>query len=173
MTAPASSAASRTTYNPIPVFSPFNGPTDMRSSRPFRRSAPRRSQAGMTLIEIIIVIVLIGGVLAVVGSQVMGNKDKANHKLAKLQVEKVAANVEQYNSDVGEYPRSLEDLVNDPQINGWLGPYGNEKDLKDPFNKPLHYAAPGEDGPFDLISYGKDGQPGGSSVDADIRFGAE
>jgi general secretion pathway protein G len=149
----------------------MNGFHAMRHHRPYRRPAPRRSQAGMTLIEIIIVIVLIGGVLAVVGSQVFGNKDKANHKLAKLQVDKVAASIEQYNSDVGEYPRTLEDLVNDPQINGWLGPYAKDKDLKDPFNKPLQYAVPGEDGDFDLISYGKDGQPGGSSVDSDIRYG--
>jgi general secretion pathway protein G len=145
----------------------------MRNSRPFRRPAPRRLQAGMTLIEIIIVIVLIGGVLAVVGSQIFANKDKANHKLAKLQVDTVAANIEQYNSDVGEYPRTLEDLTTDPQLNGWLGPYGKAKDLKDPFNNQLQYAVPGQDGDFDLISYGKDKQPGGSSVDADIRYGQQ
>lgn len=146
----------------------------MRDSRNFRRSPPRtasrRAQVGMTLIEIIIVIVLIGGILAVIGGTIFSNKDKANYKLAKIQVEKVAASIEQYNSDVGEYPRGLEDLVTDPQMDGWLGPYGSKKDLKDPFNKPLQYAVPGEDGPFDLISYGKDGQPGGSSVDADIKY---
>lgn len=150
----------------------MNGLTDMRDFRFSRnRSAARRAQAGMTLIEIMIVIVLIGGVLAVIGSNVIGNKDKANHKLAKIQVEKVAATIEQYNSDVGEYPRTLDDLITDPQINGWLGPYGTAKDLKDPFNRPLQYAVPGENGDFDLASYGKDGQPGGSSVDADIKYG--
>lgn len=145
----------------------------MRNPRPFRRSAPRRSQAGMTLIEIIIVIVLIGGVLAVVGSQVFSNKDKANHRLAGIQIDKVAASIEQYNSDVGEYPRTLDDLISDPQLNGWLGPYGSAKDLKDPFNNQLQYSVPGQDGDFDLISYGKDKQPGGSSVDADIRYGQQ
>lgn len=145
----------------------------MRNSRPFRRPAPRRSQAGMTLIEIIIVIVLIGGVLAVVGNQVFKNRDTANYRLAGIQIQKVAASIEQYNSDVGEYPRTLEDLTTDPQINGWLGPYGNPKDLKDPFNNQLQYAVPGQDGDFDLISYGKDKQPGGSSIDADIRYGQQ
>lgn len=124
----------------------------------------------MTLIEIIIVIVLIGGVLAVVGNQIFKNKDQANYRLAKVQVQKVGASIEQYNADVGEYPRSLEDLTTDPQISGWLGPYGKQEDLKDPFNKPLQYTVPGEDGPFDLVSLGKDGQPGGSSVDADIKY---
>ena len=124
----------------------------------------------MTLIEIIIVIVLIGGVLAVVGNQIFKNKDQANYRLAKVQVQKVGASIEQYNADVGEYPRSLEDLVTDPQANGWLGPYAKKEQLKDPFNHPLQYSAPGENGPFDLISYGKDGKPGGTSVDADLHY---
>lgn len=124
----------------------------------------------MTLIEIIVVIVLIGGILAVVGGQIFSNKDKANHKLATIQVQKLAANIESYQSDVGDYPRTLEDLVNDPGNSGWLGPYAKEADLKDPWNKPLQYQTPGQDGPFDLISLGKDGQAGGSSVDADIKF---
>lgn len=138
--------------------------------RSTRRYSPRHSQAGMTLIEIIIVIVLIGAVLAVVGSQIFGNSDKAKYKLARTQLGQVAAQIEQYNADVGDYPRTLEDLVTDPQSNGWLGPYVRKDQLKDPFNHPLQYAVPGQDGPFDLISYGKDGRPGGSSVDADLRY---
>ena len=142
----------------------------MRHARPFRRPAPRRSQAGMTLIEIIIVIVLIGAVMAVIGGTIFSNSDKAKYKLAKTQLNQVAAQIEQYNSDVGDYPRSLEDLVTDPQANGWLGPYAKKEQLKDPFNHPLQYSAPGENGPFDLISYGKDGKPGGTSVDADLHY---
>lgn len=142
----------------------------MRDSRSSLHPASRRSQRGMTLIEIMVVIVLIGGILAVIGGQIFKNKDNANHRLAETQIQTIAAQIEQYNSDVGEYPRSLEDLVNDPQINGWLGPYINAKQLKDPFNKPLQYNIPGENSEFDLASYGKDGQPGGSSVDADIKY---
>lgn len=142
----------------------------MRHSHSSRRPASRRSQRGMTLIEIMVVIVLIGGILAVIGGAIFSNKDKANHKLAEIQVQRVAANIEQYNSDVGEYPRTLEDLITDPQADGWLGPYGSAKDLKDPFNSPLHYTVPGENSDFDLVSYGKDRQPGGSSVDADVKY---
>lgn len=138
--------------------------------RSTRRYSPRHSQAGMTLIEIIIVIVLIGAVLAVVGSQIFKSSDQAKWKLTKTQIEQVAARIEQYNADVGDYPRSLEDLVTDPQANGWLGPYVRKDQIKDQFNHPLQYAVPGENGPFDLISYGKDGRPGGSAVDADIRY---
>jgi general secretion pathway protein G len=143
--------------------------THMRRLRSLR-PAPRRAQRGMTLIEIIIVIVLIGGVIAVVGSTIMSNRDRANHRLAGLQVQKVGAAVEQYEGDVGDYPDALDDLVRDPGKGGWLGPYVKDADLKDPFNNALQYRVPGEDGAFDLVSLGKDRQPGGASVDADIPY---
>lgn len=144
----------------------------MTHMRPLRspRLAPRRAQAGMTLIEIIIVIVLIGGVIAVVGGTIMSNRDKANFRLAGLQVQKVGNAIDQFEGDVGDYPDSLEELVRDPGKGGWLGPYVREADLKDPFNNALQYRVPGEDGPFDLVSLGKDRQPGGDSVDADIPY---
>ena len=142
----------------------------MRKLRPLRPAPRRLAQAGMTLIEIIIVIVLIGGVLAVVGGMIFKNRDKANFKLAGTQVQTIGHAVEQYNSDVGDYPRSLDDLVTDPKLNGWVGPYAKQKDLKDPFNHPLQYTVPGDGEPFDLYSYGKDGKEGGSSVDADVHY---
>lgn len=142
----------------------------MRNPRSLRRPGTRRSQAGMTLIEIVIVIVLIGGILAVVGSQIIGNADKAKYNLTKVQVDKLATAIETYNSDTGEYPRTLEDLVTDPDISGWVNPYVKEQDLKDQWKKAFQYQTPGEDGPFDLISYGKDGKPGGDGVSKDIRY---
>jgi general secretion pathway protein G len=66
-------------------------------------------------------------------------------------------------------PADLNDLVQS-DASGWLGPYAKEGELKDPWNHPYAYKSPGENKPFDLISYGKDGKPGGSSVDADIVF---
>lgn len=142
----------------------------MRNLRSLRRPGTRRSQAGMTLIEIVIVIVLIGGILAVVGSQIIGNSDKAKWNLTKVQVDKLATAIETYNTDTGEYPRTLEDLVTDPDINGWVSPYVKEQDLKDQWKKSFQYQTPGEDGPFDLISYAKDGKPGGDGVSKDIRY---
>ena len=142
----------------------------MRNVRQLRRPPSRIAQAGMTLIEIIVVIVLIGGVIAVVGSQVINNGNQAKYRLTGVQIQKVGTNIEQYNNDVGEYPEKLEDLIEDPGISGWLGPYGQQSDLKDQFGKQLVYSNPGQDGPFDLMSYGKDGRPGGSSLDADIPY---
>ena len=128
-------------------------------------------QRGMSLIEIIIVIVLIGIVLTFVGSRILGGADRAKANLAKSQVMTLAQKIDQYRSDVGTYPTALGDLAAQPQgSTGWLGPYAKEAELKDPWGNPIAYKAPGDEGrAFDVINLGKDGKPGGTSYDADLR----
>lgn len=138
------------------------------------RRLPVRSaalQRGMSLIEIIIVIVLIGVVLTFVGSRILGGADRAKANLAKSQVQTVAGKIEQFEMDTGRKPAALQELVSQPaSASGWLGPYAKDAELKDPWGNPLHYRAPGEDGrAFDLVALGKDGKPGGTSYDGDIR----
>lgn len=144
----------------------------MRNRRSQTRSpAAGALQRGMSLIEIIIVIVLIGIVLTFVGSRILGGADRAKANLAKSQVQTLAQKVEQYQMDTGRLPTSLGDLAAQPQgATGWLGPYAKDAELKDPWGNPIAYRAPGEEGrAFDLIILGKDGKPGGSSYDADLR----
>lgn len=125
----------------------------------------------MSLLEIIIVIVLIGAVLTFVGSRVLGGADRAKANLAKSQVQTMAGKIDQYEMDTGGLPASLDDLVAQPSgSNGWLGPYAKAAELKDPWGHPVEYRVPGEDGPFDLIVLGKDGQPGGDSYNADVKY---
>lgn len=139
----------------------------MRTTRSAFRSPA--AQAGMSLIEIIIVIVLIGGVLALVGSRLIGGKDRADYNLARTQVGIVAGKVDSFQIDTGRYPSALEELVKS-DAPGWLGPYAKDAELKDPWGRALEYSAPGTDGrPFDLVSLGADGKSGGTSTDADIR----
>ncbi|WP_313425316.1 type II secretion system major pseudopilin GspG [Stenotrophomonas rhizophila] len=138
--------------------------------RLIRLTSPRR-QAGMSLLEIIIVIVLIGAVLTLVGSRVLGGADRGKANIAKSQVQTVAGKVENYQLDTGKLPAKLDDLVTQPGgTSGWLGPYAKPAELNDPWGHPLEYRAPGEGQPFDLISLGKDGKVGGSSYDADIKY---
>lgn len=144
----------------------------MRNRRSITRSpASRAFQRGMSLIEIIIVIVLIGVVLTFVGNRILGGSDRAKANLAKSEVQTLAQKIDQYKDDVGRYPTSLNDLATQPQgATGWLGPYAKPGELKDPWGNDISYKAPGEDGhAFDLIILGKDGKPGGTSVDSDIR----
>lgn len=143
----------------------------MRNRRSLTRSPSAARQRGMSLIEIIIVIVLIGAVLAFVGNRVLGGKDRGDYNIAKAQVQTLAGKVESFQMDTGRLPTSLEELVTQPgDVNGWLGPYAKPVELKDPWGHAIEYRAPGEGGPFDLVSLGKDGKVGGSSVDADIKY---
>lgn len=129
------------------------------------------SQSGMSLLEIIIVLVLIGLVVTFVGSRVIGGADRGKANLAKSQIQTLAGKVENYQLDTGSLPSKLEDLVTQPgNATGWLGPYAKEAELKDPWGHVIDYRVPGDNKPFDLISLGKDGQPGGESFNADIKY---
>lgn len=139
-----------------------------------RRATPSfaaSAQAGFSLIEIILVVVLIGGIVAFAATRILGGGDRAKVNLAKAQVQTLAEKVQQFEMDTGRLPGALEDLVKAPgDASGWLGPYAKDAELKDPWNHPYVYAAPGEGKPFDLTSLGADGQPGGDSVKADIKY---
>ena len=130
-----------------------------------------RRQAGMSLLEIIIVIVLIGAVLTLVGSRVLGGADRGKANLGKTQIQTLAGKVENYQLDTGRLPGKLDDLVTQPSgVANWLGPYAKPAELNDPWGNAIEYRAPGDGQPFELLSLGKDGRAGGSSYDADIRY---
>ena len=138
--------------------------------RNLRRPPLQTAQGGFSLIEIIVVVVLIGGIVAFAASRILGGGDRAKVRLAESQVQTIAEKVQQYQMDTGELPSELQALVSAPgDAPGWLGPYAKEAELLDPWKKPLQYRVPGESGAFDVVSLGADGEPGGQSVDADIR----
>jgi general secretion pathway protein G len=139
----------------------------------YRLSSPGfsgRRGRGFTLLEIVIVIALIGLILGVVATRIMGSQARAEYKLAETKLEAIAGKVDQYEADVGALPDTLDQLVTAPSdAPGWLGPYAKAEDLKDPWRKPLTLRVPGENGaPFQVVSLGADGAPGGEGVDKDI-----
>lgn len=139
--------------------------------RTLKQPVSRARQAGMSLLEIIIVIVLIGAVLTLVGSRVLGGADRGKANLGKTQIQTLASKVENYKLDTGRLPAKLEDLSTQPSgVAGWLGPYAKPAEFNDPWGNPVQYRVPGEGRPFDLLSLGADGQPGGESYNADIRY---
>ncbi|MGH8053052.1 MAG: type II secretion system major pseudopilin GspG [Stenotrophomonas sp.] len=139
--------------------------------RTLKQPISRARQAGMSLLEIIIVIVLIGAVLTLVGSRVLGGADRGKANLAKTQIQTLAGKVENFQLDTGRLPAKLDELATQPAgSSGWLGPYAKPAEFNDPWGHAIEYRAPGEGRPFDLISLGKDGQPGGDSYNADIRY---
>lgn len=121
--------------------------------------------------EIIIVTILIGGIVAFAARQVLGGSDRANYRIAEAQIQTLAQKIDQYQMDTGRLPNALQDLVAQPgDATGWLGPYARADDLVDPWKTPIEYRVPGTGRPFDLVSLGADRTPGGQSVNADIRF---
>lgn len=125
---------------------------------------------GFTLIELIVVIALIAVLAAVVAPNLLGKADQAKRKAARVQVDKIGTAVELYRLETGRYPEKLDDLLQRPSgLSNWNGPYVRKKSqLIDPWGNPLGIEVPGEHGPYDVLSYGADGQPGGDGDNADI-----
>ena len=132
-------------------------------------NAKRRRQFGFTLLEMLAVIVLLGIVATIVVRQVGGNVDKGKYGAGKAQLASLGMKIESYGLDLGAPPKQLGQLTTRPNgEKGWNGPYAKPSDLKDPFGHAFGYRYPGQHGPFDLIFYGQDGQPGGEGYSADV-----
>lgn len=126
-------------------------------------------QSGMTLMEILIVIAIIGGLAGLLVPRVLANQARANVKQTKLILQTVAEALGQYHSDCGKYPESLEGLSkSDGSCSSW-GPVAYMNKIPtDAFGKKLVYAV--EDSEYVLKSLGKDGKEGGTGVDTDITL---
>jgi len=131
-------------------------------------NSPRHAR-GMSLIELMIVIVLIGSVLALITSRIMGGQDRANVRITETQLVTLAGKIDQFRMDTGKLPDSLDQLVSSTGATNWLGPYARAEELKDPWGTPIEFKRPGANGPFELVSLGADAQAGGESVNQDIR----
>ena len=127
-------------------------------------------QRGFTLMELIVVITILALVAVVIAPQMFDRADDAKRKAAQIQIDKVAASIQLYKLEVGSFPETLQDLVQQPAgADNWRGPYLQKKALlQDPWNRDLVYVQPGEHGRFDLLSYGSDGAAGGEGDNADI-----
>jgi general secretion pathway protein G len=134
----------------------------------------RRSPAGFTLIELLVVIVIIGLLTAVVGPRLFSQVGKSEQSAAKAQIDAFGKALDTYRLDVGRYPsteQGLQALATKPEAeNKWNGPYMQKAIPLDPWGKPYVYRSPGQAGDFDLLSYGKDAQPGGEHENADVSF---
>ncbi len=141
---------------------------------------PRRDGAvGVTLIEMMIVLVIIGIIAALIVPNVIGRPDQARVAVANTDLRTIAASLEMYRLDNRTYPtgsQGLQALTVPPAeapvpVNWVAGGYLPNLPA-DPWGNGYIYKVPGEAGPFDLISLGADGVPGGEGVDRDIRYGA-
>jgi len=138
-----------------------------------RRCRVRRGEAGFTLVEMLVVITIIGLIMALVGPRVLNYLAESKVKAARIQVESFASSLDLFYLDNGRYPTTSEGLVALAQrpgsVESWNGPYLRSGAVpNDPWGHPYVYRSPGEHGAYDIISYGSDGQEGGSGTAADI-----
>jgi len=142
----------------------------MKTQRSSRR---RRGQAGVTLIEMLVVVVIIGLFVALVAPNMFKSADKARVTAAKSQIEQLMTALGTYKLDTGIFPTSEQGLaalrVKPADATMWNGPYLQKEIPKDPWGHDYVYTFPGEhgDGP-DICSLGQDGQAGGEGFAADI-----
>jgi general secretion pathway protein G len=145
-----------------------------------RRTARRRSrksQRGFTLVEILVVITIIALIMTVAGPRVLNHLSDSKVKAAKIQIEGFASALDLYFLDTGQYPSNSEGLAALVQRPGsvriWNGPYLRSNAVPaDPWGNLYQYRSPGQNGRFEVISLGADGQEGGSGAGADINSSA-
>jgi len=138
-----------------------------------RRAARRRSQRGLTLIEMIVVVTIIAMFAALVLRRFLGQADKARVTAAKTQINGFMTALGAYKLDTGVFPSTEMGLAAlrtaPPNVPSWQGPYLPKEVPKDPWGRDYAYRYPGEHGDEpDLVSFGADGQPGGDGINADI-----
>jgi general secretion pathway protein G len=145
----------------------------LHSVRDARRMV--RSEAGMTLIEVVVVIVVLGVLAGVVGTQVFGRVGESRTQAARTQIEQFAVQLDLYRIDNGMYPTTEQGLqalrerpTSPPEPRGWKGPYARREIPNDPWGNAYQYRSPGQHGDYDLFSFGADGREGGEGENADI-----
>lgn len=138
------------------------------------KTQKRRPRAGVTLIEMLVVVTIIGLFLALVGPKLWGNVDKARITAARNQIANFQSALGQYKLDTGTFPSTEQGLIalrtRPAEAPQWNGPYLPRDVPKDPWGVDYVYRFPGEHQPDEpeIICLGADRKPGGEGYDADI-----
>jgi general secretion pathway protein G len=143
-------------------------------AKTIKRNRKRSGQAGVTLIEMLVVVTIIGLFVALVGPALFKKADEAKIQATRAQIDGFNTALGMYKLDTGAFPTTEQGLqalrVKPADINIWNGPYMPKDIPKDAWQHDFIYRFPGEhqvDEP-EIVSLGADGQPGGEGINADI-----
>lgn len=148
-------------------------------ARPRQRALSERArggEAGFTLVELLVVLVILGLVMGLVGPRVLGYLSSSRDRTMRLQIESFSAALDLFYLDMGRYPTNpegLEALVKAPSgaaASRWAGPYLKQARVpEDPWGNAYQYRVPGRAAPYSIVSLGPDGKGGVLTKQADIR----
>ncbi len=132
---------------------------------------PLSPEAGVTLVEMMVVIVIIGLITAIVAINVLPSQDKARVEKARADIASLEQALELYHLETARYP-TVEEGLESLAVPGAAGAARKEPYIRslpnDPWSRPYQYVSPGLKGAYDLYSLGADGKVGGEGLDADI-----
>lgn len=131
------------------------------------------SEAGFTLTELLVVLVILSLIAAAITPQVMGRLDRSKVRAGNLQLQTLSSALDMYKIDTGQYPSQQDGLrallVKPQSANVWDGPYVKSTSaIIDSWNNPIQYRL--SQSSYQLVSLGADGIPGGEAYDADLVF---
>ena len=133
----------------------------------------RENERGFTLIELMIVIVILGLLSTIIMPKILSRPQQARRMKAKVDIRNIESALALFKTDTGQFPttsESLAVLVSDPGIKGYNPDGYLDKTPLDPWDNKYIYLSPGTHRKdYDLKSYGKDGEEGGTEYDADIE----
>lgn len=135
----------------------------------------RRKQAGFTLLEVMVVVVILGILASFVVPNLLGNKEKADQQKAISDISALEQALDMYKLDNSVYPttdQGLEALVAKPSGSPEPRNYRNGGYIKrlpnDPWGREYQYLSPGDNGTIDIFTFGADGEEGGEEAGTDI-----
>ena len=127
------------------------------------------NRKAFTLVELLVVIVILSLLTAIAAPRLWEQIDRSKWDLTKPKMKPIETAIDTYILNCKEYPITLNDLLSNPGIESWSGPYLKAEQLKDPWGNEYGYIANGTANPgsYDIVGYGKDGVFGGDGYDAE------
>ncbi|MGC1497773.1 MAG: type II secretion system major pseudopilin GspG [Sulfitobacter sp.] len=150
-------------------------PKSLLPAKQFTFKRPAQRDAGFSLLELMVVVVILSILALVIVPRVIDRPDQARAARAQSDIAAISSAIQLYRLDNFRYPttdQGLSALVNkpatDPQPKNWATNGYMERLPTDPWGQPYQYLEPGVHGDFDIFSYGADGVSGGTGADTDI-----